>query len=572
MLKKLFVEQFVIIEKLDLDFQNRLTIFTGETGAGKSIILGAMGLILGEPSKPQSIRQGSHKSEFEAVFAPKPDHAVWSHLKEKGYVNDGDTEFIINRTMKLEGEDDVLINKKPITVKILNEIGNYLIEIHGQFANQNLLGPENQLKLLDLSGNFPEEVFTNVSNALDGVHKYAKELEEEKTFLARHKGLAGKKVQDIYKRFKSVDMKEGYIAQIKEEYSTLRTAKETMEAFQSMLGRFIATNGIVGSLGAAKKTLANQKNLDAKKMEKLSQYLSEALTNASASVEEMNRLVPEYEIDLAPLELPQKKLTTLKALAQEAKLEFDDLEAYYKETYTKYHRIKNGRERLAEINDLLIKSKNEYRQHAEVLTEKRTAAGIELSKLITAEFIPLMLNKAQFEVEVEEKPDMEWTHLGFNEVTFKARMNPGMPFSPIAKTASGGELARMILALKVVLQRVQTTPTLVFDEVDTGIGGAAAAAVGERIAHLADTSQVLVITHSPQVASRGDQHLHISKRTDGETTISSVRELTMEERIDEISRMLAGDTITDQSQAAAQSLLDEAAKAAQQRRQHLPAD
>lgn len=572
MLKKLFVEQFVIIEKLDLDFQNRLTIFTGETGAGKSIILGAMGLILGEPSKPQSIRQGSEKSEFEAVFAPATDHGVWAYLKEKGYVNDGDTEFTINRTMKLEGEDDVLINKKPITVKILNEIGNYLIEIHGQFANQNLLGPENQLNLLDLSGNFPEEVFTNVSSALDNVHKYTKELEEEKTFLARHKGLAGKKVQDVYKKFKSVDMKEGYIAQIKEEYSTLRTAKETMEAFQSMLGRFIATNGIVGSLGAAKKTLANQKNLDAKKMEKLSQYLSDALKNASASVEEMNRLVPEYEIDLAPLEVLQKKLTTLKALAQDAKLEFDDLEAYYKEIYTKYHRIKNGRERLAEINDLLIQSKNEYREHAEVLTEKRTAAGIELSKLITAEFIPLMLNKAQFEVEVEEKPDMEWTHLGFNEVTFKARMNPGMPFSPIAKTASGGELARMILALKVVLQRVQTTPTLVFDEVDTGIGGAAAAAVGERIAHLADTSQVLVITHSPQVASRGDQHLHISKRTDGETTISSVRELTMEERIDEISRMLAGDTITDQSQAAAQSLLDEAATAAQQRRQHLPAN
>ena len=194
-------------------------------------------------------------------------------------------------------------------------------------------------------------------------------------------------------------------------------------------------------------------------------------------------------------------------------------------------------------------------------------AGKALSEAITAELPPLKLMKAEFDVLVEEKPDIEWTDRGFNEVTFIARMNPGTPFSPIAKTASGGEMARMVLALKVILQKVQTTPTLIFDEVDTGIGGPAAAAVGERIAQLADNTQVLVITHSPQVASRGHQHLHVSKKTDGMTTTSTVSTLSPEERIDEISRMLAGDTLTAESKAAAKSLIDEALAAAKLRQQ-----
>ncbi len=178
----------------------------------------------------------------------------------------------------------------------------------------------------------------------------------------------------------------------------------------------------------------------------------------------------------------------------------------------------------------------------------------------------MKLNKAEFRVKVEEKINMPWTERGINEVTFMGRMNPGMPFSPISETASGGELARMMLALKVVVQRVQTIPTLVFDEVDTGIGGAAAAAVGERLALLADTTQVLVITHSAQVAARGQQHLHVSKKSDAASTTSVVRTLSIQERTDEISRMLAGEEITSESQAAAKRLIDEASAAYTRRR------
>ena len=280
-------------------------------------------------------------------------------------------------------------------------------------------------------------------------------------------------------------------------------------------------------------------------------------------------MLPEYEIDTGPLEHYKKILNTLKTISKENKVPWEDLTAYYIDFSTKLNRVRNGREKIAELDSALAEAKRNYLHHAKILSEKRKVAGVELSKAIMAELPPLKLDKAEFEVVVEERPNDPWTERGLDVTTFTARMNPGMPFSPISATASGGELARMMLGLKVVVQEVQETPTLIFDEVDTGIGGAAAAAVGERIAMLADTTQVLVITHSPQVASRGDQHLYISKQTDGVTTTSSVRELTMDERTDEISRMLAGDTLTDESRAAAMRLITEASDAAKIRREKI---
>lgn len=569
MLKKLFVEQFVIIEKLDVDFQNRLTIFTGETGAGKSIILGAMGLILGDPSTPDSIRQGQDQSLFEATFNPDKTHPIWQFLIDKNVVTEPQEEFKVHRIMARDGNDSIKINDKAIDLETLKELGTYLVEIHGQNANHSLLGPDNQLALLDLSGDFDPKIFENVSNALDNVNKHTRELEEEKLFLAQHKGLKAKAIQTLVKRFDNIGMKEGFIEKVQKEHDRLRTAKDTSDAFQSILGRLIATDGAVVSLSGANNTLAKQTNLERDKLEDLTRFLSDAVKNARDAVDEIGKIIPEYEIDTAPLHEYKKILDELHNISTETKIPFDQLSEHYAEVSEKLNRIRNGREKMTELQNALIEAKNNYRHHAQILSEKRQVAAQELSEAITKELAPLKLLKAEFVVEVEEKPDMEWTKNGFNIVTFTARMNPGTPFSPIAETASGGELARMILAVKVVLQRVQKTPTLVFDEVDTGIGGAAAAAVGERISILSDTTQVLVITHSPQVASRGNQHLHISKKTDGETTTSSVGELSLDQRIHEISRMLAGDELTGESEAAAKSLITEAETSAKARQQNI---
>ncbi len=568
MLTKLKIDQFVIIDTLDLDLKNGLTILTGETGAGKSILLGAMGLILGENSKSESIRSGSEQSVIEASFAQKEGHPSLEFLRAHDLLGADEKEFHIQRIVKREGREEIRINGKTVDQDTLQKLGLFLVEIHGQFANQGLLEPSNQLNLLDLSGGFDPEVFTNVSTALSDVHRYTQELEDERVFLARHKKIA-RKIEDVVGRFNKIGMTIGhetFIEELQEQHETLRTAKETSEAFQSVLSRLISSNGVVVSLSAANQTLLAQQNMDEEKVANLKELVASSLKNARDAVEEMGRLSPEYEIDTKPLTECQQKLKVLENIAAEDKVEWSDLYEHFVEVSEKLDRIKNGRKRLKELDELLAKAKRDYIHHAGVLSEKRVEAADALSKAVTNELPPLKLEKAQFEVIVKQNPNMEWTDKGFDEVTFTARMNPGMPFSPIAETASGGELARMMLGLKVIVQRVQTTPTLVFDEVDTGIGGAAAAAVGERIADLAEGTQVLVITHSPQVASRGDQHLRVSKSTDGVTTTSGVRVLSEDERTDEISRMLAGDEITEEAHAAAKRLINEASTAASTRR------
>jgi DNA repair protein RecN (Recombination protein N) len=277
-------------------------------------------------------------------------------------------------------------------------------------------------------------------------------------------------------------------------------------------------------------------------------------------------LAPDYDIDTTPLRQYKEKMSAIQKLSDEIKVPIEDMPHYARELMTNVERIRNCNARLRELEDLIKQSEDEYRKHARVLTEKRIAAGETMSQAINALLPPLKLLRAEFKVQVNERNAREeWTERGFNTITFTARMNPGQPFSSITDTASGGELARLVLAVKVVLQRIQSIPTLIFDEVDTGIGGSAAAAVGEKLAQLAEATQVMTITHSPQVAARGEQHLHVSKKTDGVVTTSIVRTLSLNDRIDEIARMLSGDQITSEALAAAKKLIEEAALASESR-------
>ena len=568
MLKNFTIEQLVIIDKLVLDVADKLTVLTGETGAGKSILLDALGLILGNVSDKELIRAGAEKSVIEAQFDLPTDAIVWKYLVEQGLAEANQKELIIHREVKREGDDEMTVNGKPVALDVLNKAGTMLCEIHGQFANQSLFEPSNQLNLLDLSGAFDNETYRAVREEFHNLSRYRQELEDESEFYKKNVQNIGK-MEALVSRFEQAGLGEMDIKPMKEEYARLLTAYETSEAFQEILSHLVATNGAIKSLSASNIALDRQENLERDKMKDLDGFLKAALQNARAAVSETNRLSPEYAIDTKPLHKHKKNLETLKKMSEDLKLKLDDISDYYKALVVRLNRALNCRERMAQLTEMIQKTEYSYRQYAHILTEKRIAAGVAMSTKINAELPALKLKNAQFKVLVEEKPDTPWTEKGFNTVTFTARMNPGMPFSPMAETASGGELARMVLAMKVVLQNVMTIPMLVFDEVDTGIGGAAAAAVGERIAHLAETTQVMVITHSPQVASRGDQHLHVSKKTDGVVTTSFARMLTMDERTSEVSRMLAGEVITSEAEAAARSLINEAAAAATLRRQNI---
>lgn len=571
MLKTLSIEQFVIIDKLELEFKDGLTILTGETGAGKSILLGAMGLILGEPARFEAIRTGSDQSTIRATLEPPEDHRIWDFLLEHKLCKKSTRSISIDRIIRKDETEEILVNGSEVERDFLRELGTYMIEIHGQFANQSLMDPDNQLRILDLSGDFPPEVFKNVATALAEVHRYKKELEDEKLFLAQHKDKA-KRIEQIVRTFDELGMEEGFVPEVLEDYNELLTAKESSEAFQAILSQFIAGNGIVGSLSFANHTINRQANLDEEKVANLKKYLADALENARYAVQEIRNLSPEYEIDTSALAELEHVLGVLHGLSDESGVPLEKLHRLHVELTTKLHRIRNGRERLAELEKLLHDARQAYRHHAHVLTEHRTKAAVRLSTEVTREMAPLKLANAQFEVRVKEDTELPWTNLGLNTVTFMARMNPGTPFTSIAETASGGEMARMMLALKVVVQEVQMTPTLVFDEVDTGIGGAAASAVGERLAELSGQAQVFVITHSPQVASRGQQHLHVSKQTDGKTTTSVVKALSPEDRVEEISRMLSGHEPTEEAYAAAKRLLAEARTSAEQRKKAEKAD
>lgn len=571
MLKTLTIDQFVIISHLELAFERGLTVLTGETGAGKSILLDSMSHILGEPPDLESIRAGSNESRFRATIQVGDKHPVWPFLAENDIKIAPGDEIIIERAMARDGRDDIRVNHTPLALEKLKEMGSMLIEIHGQFANQDLLDPHKQLLLLDAYGAYPPDVLGNVARDYNDILRYQRELDEERSFIAKH-GHEQSAIEKETGELTRMGMREHFYEDCTAELARLVNIRDTNEIFQSVQAQLVASVGAEPALSIASKTVSRQKDMDGDVLEPLQKHIDTALEQVRLAIAEMTRLMPKYDQDTSDIKRLEATLNRMNEIAAEHQIEPPSkLYEYYEEQQVKLKRIKNSRALISKLDDMLAKTKNSYIENAHILTNARVKAARNLSQAITAEMPHLKLPRAEFVVEVVEKINNPWTVLGINEVTFTARTNPGMPFSPISKTASGGEIARIVLALKVVVQGSLTTCTLVFDEVDTGIGGSAASAVGERIAKLSDNTQVLVITHSPQVASRGQKHLHVSKKSDGITTESTVVLLNEKERIDELSRMLAGDVITAEARAAAQSLINEAEAAAKLRKEQAAA-
>ncbi len=562
MLKRLSISQFVIIDNLSIDFAEGLTVLTGETGAGKSILLDAMGLILGDEPDREAVRQGANESVIEALFMPPSQHPIWEFLKTLDGVRATPPVMTIKRTISRFDKDEILVAGTPVSLETLKTLGTYLVEIHGQFANQSFLAPESQLFLLDAFGAYPPEIMKNVADAFNRIGQLMRELEEEKNFLAqadRERHTIEKAVIEIEK----IGLKKGQYEELLAELARLVNIRDISDAFHAINAQLVAQSGAELILSRVDHALATHED---PALDQMKACIKTALENTRGAITEMQLLAPKYlDVDTSDIHKIEKRLEDIRWQASESKVKPEELFAKYEFLSARLARIKGAPAKIKALDDDLIKANETYRQHARILSDERQKAAKRLGAEITAEMPLLKLMSAQAVIEVTEDPTRR-TILGINDVSFTARMNPGMPFSPIAKTASGGELARLILAVKMILQQVAIVSTLVFDEIDTGIGGAAAAAVGSRIAKLSDSTQILVITHSPQVASRGMQHLHVSKQTDGMSTHTVVDTLTIEQRINEISRMLAGEEITPESYAAAKTLIVEAARAAEARK------
>jgi DNA repair protein RecN (Recombination protein N) len=554
MLKQLSISQFVIISALTVDFEKGLTVLTGETGAGKSILLDALGIILGDEADRDAIRQGENEAIIEARFQPDSTHSIWKYLAGIQDYKSDNKEIHIKRVFDRTSKDDIYINDVPIALTALRQLGTYLTEIHGQSANQTFLTPENQLSLLDAFGGYPPIFLENVAQAFVEISRTKEALDEERSFFTiaeREKP----ELESFVTAIEKLNLKKDSYTEMKAKHAFLTSTKDICEIFQSMQAQLIAQSGVELSLMRIDRLLDKHKDSS---LNKLKQSIKTALEQTVIAIAEMRELGPNYMgTDTTEVDGVADQLEKIRQVATEKKIVPEELFEKYEAMATRLNRIRNAPAKIKQLNDAAIQASQQYHQHARALSLERRKAAKILSASITAEMPPLKLISAQVEIEVGEDAN-KMTPLGFNVVCFTARMNPGMPFSPIAKTASGGELSRLILAVKMILQKVQIASTLVFDEIDSGIGGAAAAAVGSRIARLAETAQVIVITHSPQVASRGHQHLHVSKQTDGTATKSVVEKLSLDKRTHEVSRMLAGEVLTDHSLAAARSLIDEA--------------
>ncbi|NBX74582.1 MAG: DNA repair protein RecN [Alphaproteobacteria bacterium] len=558
MLTQIDIRQFILIEELRLDLKNKLTVLTGETGAGKSILLDALGLIIGDKADADLIRSGAEQTSVTAIFEPPKTSMVWPILTAHEVAKAD--ELIIRRIITRDGKNKILLNDQPVTLQLLKELGPHLVEIHGQFANHELLQSHKQRQLMDLFGGYGDLV-TGTHAAWAAMRAAEEELETEKQRVAlemRDRDFLSHAVREL----RALSPKAGEYGELQERRKKLQQTNRIRALLQDLQSQLVAGSGAERALSQANRILERQTTMDGDVLAAITEHLALALQHTSEATRELVRLIPQYELYPGSLEELEERLFAFKEIARKHQHEPENLAELFEQLSHRLNRIETATSRIQELQGNVVQTKRAYMDVAEKLSAARKEAALRLGAGIKAELPPLKLAQADFVVDVARLPDAQFGPHGLDEVNFTARTNPGSPFTPIGKTASGGELARMMLALKVILQRVQGVTTLIFDEVDTGIGGATAAAVGERLAMLADETQVLVVTHSPQVAARGQQHFTVSKQTDGQVTTSSVRALSVGERIDEIARMLSGDHITKAARDAAKSLLEESDAAA----------
>jgi DNA repair protein RecN (Recombination protein N) len=561
MLLNLSIRDVVLIDRLDLEINPGLSVLTGETGAGKSILLDALGLALGGRADALLLRPGARQAAVSAEFAVEADHAVRALLEEQGLPNDGNV--ILRRQLGADGRSRAFVNDQPVGVALLRRIGESLVEIEGQFEQQRLLDSANHRAMLDAFGGLAEQA-AQVRDSWRRWRAAATARAEAEAALARARR-DEEYLRHAVAELMEMDPKPGEEAELAETRRLLSSREKLLEAAHA------AFDELTGERGADGRIMAAQRRLDriADKAGELTAPVTAALDRAAAELadaaDRLRRLVNDPE--LAPHRLAQieERLFALRDLARKHGLPVDALAGHGAKLAAQLAALDDQSGRLARLAQEETAAREAYVTAANELSKARAKAARRLDSAVNSELAPLKLDRARFATRLEALPDAEWGEHGRERVVFEVTTNPGMPPGPLAKIASGGELSRFLLALKVVLAEADPVPTLIFDEVDSGVGGATAAAVGERLARLGRQLQVLVVTHSPQVAARTDQHWRVEKATAGKGAVTRLAVLDAEGRREEIARMLSGASITDEARAAADRLMATAPSARQAR-------
>jgi DNA repair protein RecN (Recombination protein N) len=564
MLHSLSVRNLVLIDQLDLTFDSGLCALTGETGAGKSILLDALGLALGGRAEARLLRPGANQASVVAVFDIGEVNPIRERLVEHG-IDLEEPSLILRRSLGADGRSRAFVNDQPVAVGLLRSLGTALVEIQGQFEQHSLLDGARHRIFLDAFGGLAEPAGETARLWYAWQEALGQYREAEQT-------LAKASVEEAFLRhaveeMAALDPQVGEAESLAEQRARLMHREQLVETM-NQAGAALSGDGSAegsggGSRGGAEQNLDQARHLLDVASAKAAGGLDETIAALDRAAADLAGALAGMESFSAGLDLDAGELTRIEDrffayqdLARKHATKPDRLTDLYQDFTARLATLESGTDHLDALNEAVAAARQTYLDAARSLSSARSSAAGEMDAAVNAELPPLKLDKAQFTTKVTaSEEEGNWGPQGLDSVAFEARTNPGMPLGPVGRIASGGELARFLLAIKVVLAGLGPPVTLVFDEVDSGIGGGAAHAVGERLARLAEGRQVLVVTHSPQVAARATHHWQVSKQQKGGETRSRVRPLDSEERQEEIARMLSGAEVTDEARAAAGRLI-----------------
>lgn len=551
MLRSLNIRNVVLIDKLDIDFEPGFGVLTGETGAGKSILLDSLGLVLGKRAEVSLIRQGADKLSVTAIF-DTPKSAEFDALLAKNDIDVG-SEVMIKRSLSASGVSKIFINDQPITAKLLKDIGKFLVEIHGQFDNQGLLNPANHLSVLDTFGGYSNLINQTAVSWEAYCQARQKRIDAENNIIKAKED--EENLRHWIRELEQISPKSGEIEELSARRQELMHAEKIIENLNYAYSALTQGKDISSALRSAQAGIDKANSYVGGKYNDIYASLDRALIEISDAIDAIESASTDISLNSSEQEEIDNRIFALKDLARKHSVAVDDLSQKLQEFKQELSSIEMGEDGLQSLRQEEQSKRLAYITAANALHQARIAAAQKLDTKVMAELPPLKMDKAKFVTMVEQKGESGWSYKGFDEVCFTVSTNPNSPQGPLNKIASGGELARFMLALKVNLAQNTSIPTMIFDEVDAGIGGAVAQAVGERLFRLGQEVQVLVVTHAPQVAALGSSHFKVEKHTKDDITTTTVKKLSASERKEEIARMLAGEVITDEARAAAVKLM-----------------
>lgn len=558
MLRSLIIKNIVLIDEANINFENNLCVLTGETGSGKSILLDALSLAIGVRSNSRLLRNGEGQGSVTAIFDINYNENCQSLLSEIG-INFED-ELILRRIITSDGKSRAFVNDVAVGQNFLNRIGEELVEIHGQHDQRGLLNPAFHRDILDQYGHLD-----NQRNSVSDIYVNMRSAENRLKELTSQKDNIESEIEyleHILKEINNLNISPGE----EEELNSKRILLMNREKISSVLDNVRETvdgqNSVLKIIGNAQNYLSRSSQLGENLMADGSNAFEEIIDDFEKSIIEFNEgLSKIYSIqndlgfDEYSLDDVEERLFAIRALARKLNIPSDTIQEYANELEKKLEGLKNQNIEIEDLEKKLNEFKTSYINESIKLREQRKIIAERLKKELLIELVPLKMENTRFEVEFVELSENMWNKSGMDSVRFTVAVNLGTNLDDLSKVASGGELSRFMLALKVVLSKVKSVPTLIFDEIDTGVSGAVADAIGERLKKLGVNLQVFVITHLPQVASKGDNHFKISKEVRGDKTYTVIEKLDNNSRRVEIAKMISGENVTNEAIELAEKLL-----------------